>query len=733
MCIGPISKKRSSRPKIMTSLGWSIPGQAGKGFSLLTESTRTGFKFPNFHKAVDRPSQPDIDKHLQQLTDDPPKRPIPYYVGPPLTSDFDSLLHPGDQLSQLGHIPGINTPYWHAGEQGSGTAFHCEDARFRSCNLMLFGWKLWIMIQEEHTAIFEAFIKRNWGGNSCAQFVRHRSLLISPARLRAEKIKFDILVAGPGDMVITAPGQYHAVINLTNCFAIATNFLLPGEPAIPATLAVCQNCGLYPLNHPNFTLVPCPPSDNKPEPEVAVISRDLRPKRAARNKPTPSAPLARQLLPPVKLRYNKKRAAEATFTSGSKRRKDGIRPTDIAIRLVNACSIRRFMTHVTTWRDGGTPIINDCDFSITGSWDERAAGYFKLGERLGHSSKLHKLLSLIARIQVTRDIEDRVLALGYERATPEMIDQILQRLESTVTPALRKKFQDLLKLPRQLIRVLGDYHGLLPLLPLGEDGSVTLEEYRQMSEDDIAEFHVILEAENSTAVLVEMGSLFEKSTLTGVEFPGMLWEKIDAEQLDTLGFGSLVRLLRVRHIDENVGESPDWPKPDDWPGEWPVTPDSLPTGEQCVLCHSSACECIRNCFAQPPRVASYGPKGLGLQATSAARGEVVYKKDERIGQVLGRMVAPGMYEDGFALDLVRADIAGEPTTAQIYTRMESNIFRFVNHRCRHPSAVVRGTAISQRYRVVLYALRDICDGDEITVNWGKDSLGGVGCLCEDCK
>ncbi|CAJ2503376.1 Uu.00g107700.m01.CDS01 [Anthostomella pinea] len=115
-----------------------VSGQAGKGFSLLTTSMRTEFKFPNF-EAVNGPSKPDIDKYLQQLTNDPPKRPIPYYVGPLLTPHFDLFLHPGNELSKLDHIPGINTPYWHAGEQGLGTAFHCEDARFRSCNLTLSG------------------------------------------------------------------------------------------------------------------------------------------------------------------------------------------------------------------------------------------------------------------------------------------------------------------------------------------------------------------------------------------------------------------------------------------------------------------------------------------------------------------------------------------------------------------------------------------------------------------
>ncbi|CAJ2503378.1 Uu.00g107720.m01.CDS01 [Anthostomella pinea] len=56
-------------------------GQAGKGFSRLTTSMRTEFEFPNF-EAINGPLKSDIDMYLQQLTNNPPKRPIPYYVGP---------------------------------------------------------------------------------------------------------------------------------------------------------------------------------------------------------------------------------------------------------------------------------------------------------------------------------------------------------------------------------------------------------------------------------------------------------------------------------------------------------------------------------------------------------------------------------------------------------------------------------------------------------------------------
>ncbi|KAK3360767.1 hypothetical protein B0T25DRAFT_447357, partial [Lasiosphaeria hispida] len=68
----------------------------------------------------------------------------------------------------------------------------------------------------------------------------HASLLISPRRLKLESIQFKLICAGPGEMVITEPRQYYAVINLTASLAISTNFVFLGEEALPATLAQCE-------------------------------------------------------------------------------------------------------------------------------------------------------------------------------------------------------------------------------------------------------------------------------------------------------------------------------------------------------------------------------------------------------------------------------------------------------------------------------------------------------------
>jgi hypothetical protein len=83
---------------------------------------------------------------------------------------------------------------------------------------------------------------------SCSQDLRHKNLLVAPSRLAAEYIPFRILCLGPGDMMVTQPYEYHFCVNYTACLSRSINFSVPGESLFPDKMAVCKNCGLYPLH-----------------------------------------------------------------------------------------------------------------------------------------------------------------------------------------------------------------------------------------------------------------------------------------------------------------------------------------------------------------------------------------------------------------------------------------------------------------------------------------------------
>lgn len=231
-----------------------VAGPDGSGYSnLYISADKSEFKWPDFSQAIEKPTDDEVEEFLEGVVGHPQKDRVHYCCGV-ASVPFDNPLHPGEVLARFEDLTIANEQYYHAGWSRSATPFHCEDAGFWSCNRTEVGWKVWIMIPEHHTAKFEKFIRRNWTCGQCDQFVRHCNILIAPSRLREEGIDFDIHCSGPGDMIITKPRQYHAVVNFLSCFARSINFLLPGEEPLPEKLLVCKDCGLYPL-HPKHSHV----------------------------------------------------------------------------------------------------------------------------------------------------------------------------------------------------------------------------------------------------------------------------------------------------------------------------------------------------------------------------------------------------------------------------------------------------------------------------------------------
>ncbi|KAF3351632.1 hypothetical protein VdG2_00219 [Verticillium dahliae VDG2] len=142
---------------------------------------------------VERPSDTEVEAFLDEAAEAPPVDKIFYYIG-------DSLF----------------------GDRFSATPFHLEDGeQWHSSDL-----------------VFDAGTSK---GGSCAHFARHLSLFVGPKTLRAEGIGFTIHCAGPGDMILVRPREYHAVVNWYPCVAMSTNFVPPEEPALPDDLAVCKD------------------------------------------------------------------------------------------------------------------------------------------------------------------------------------------------------------------------------------------------------------------------------------------------------------------------------------------------------------------------------------------------------------------------------------------------------------------------------------------------------------
>ncbi|KAF2084745.1 JmjC-domain-containing protein, partial [Saccharata proteae CBS 121410] len=125
-------------------------------------------------------------------------------------------------------VPGVNTAYLYLGMWKATFAWHLEDVDLYSINYIHFGApKQWYSISQEDARKFEAAMARIWPNDAknCSQFLRHKTYLISPARLEHDfGIKVNKLVHYEGEFVLTYPYGYHSGYNLGYNCAESVNF-----------------------------------------------------------------------------------------------------------------------------------------------------------------------------------------------------------------------------------------------------------------------------------------------------------------------------------------------------------------------------------------------------------------------------------------------------------------------------------------------------------------------------
>ncbi|KAK3377655.1 JmjC domain, hydroxylase-domain-containing protein [Podospora didyma] len=494
-----------------------------KGVTRLTLSGNNVFKFPDFSV---KPELPPVDPRsfLSQMINTPPNGAIPYYVGPPLcgvTAAFDSLLHPGSHLSEVyPSAKGISSPYHHAGEMLSGTAFHREDGNMRSCNLTLYGRKLFMLIWKDHSAKFEAFIRTHFGQKECDQAIRHHSVLISPERLQEEGIGFSIHIAGPGEMIVTAPGQYHAVVNLTRCFAISINFLLPGEELRYEGLDLCGFQGA---------------ADQGADAQVAAESRGADAQVAAESQ-------------------RGKRHLEVESESESESdlptaKKPKVELTQLlADNVTGKQAIFRFFDLVLASRSCDAPSKSELKKSQTDiqGTDElkKARALHELNRFFGGKSNITMFYHLLSQIAFAETVDDMTKRSDRLLAGGDQLAQLLLHMGQKVTVESRKRLQNELSSPRKWIQIIGPYDGIQCFLPFGgQKREVTVRQCLGLNQGDIATFHDFLRMKPFLKELCEIGREFQASIWSCKEFPTHQWES-QAIDRETVSIEELVKLLK---------------------------------------------------------------------------------------------------------------------------------------------------------------------------------------------
>lgn len=523
------------------------PGQDGVSKLLVSES-RT-FRPPNLNGEVVEPSQEAAEAYYNGLVNQHPSEDIPYYVGPLPSSELDSLFPPGN-LSKLDHIPGVNSLYAHWGEKGSGTAFHCEDAGWSSFNLVLSGYKFWILIAERHTAAFEALVRRcaDCGCSECDQFVRHPALLFSLERLRNEGIDFEVVIAGPGVMVVTRPRQYHCVVNLTACLAIAINFVLHYQEIIPRGLVVCPRHGLYPLDDPSLTKIP--DKDSTIQRELTVSAGASLNKRNAEKAHTHRAPKRQKPLdaPHVAARADacsNPESPNVAQTSRVPKPQKTLEAPRVAT-LADACSspeaFRRLRLLVWGWRNRTLPLMQ-----VDHSKDIAPQLVKIIGQAEAHTS-LSQFISRFAKGKLALEAT-KAYTTDYKRAPPQVVDDLLKALGWTATKPNRTKLHYYLRLGREWNQLCRDDE-LLCLVPTFTPGSrsdSSTSDYLDLvkSKGAVKQFQDGVSATSFGRALLHMAGIFQEAVWLGQDPPLFRWEDWEVQRLDKMSRAELEPLMEI--------------------------------------------------------------------------------------------------------------------------------------------------------------------------------------------
>ncbi|KAK3903212.1 JmjC domain, hydroxylase-domain-containing protein, partial [Staphylotrichum tortipilum] len=472
------------------------------------------FQLPDLANITKPPG--DAEQYLEDLYQNLPEKPSPYHITPlsgPIAQKLQSLFPPGSEVAQLGDIPGVSTLFGHVGEAASGTCFHHEDGGLRSYNLTLFGWKIWIRISLHHTAKFEALVQRLTNcDNRCDQFVRHTSVVIPPSRLRAENIDFIVFCSGPGEMVLTEPGQYHAVINWTRCGAIAINFTLPGEDPIPRKLSVCDLDGLYPLRHPR----------------IQQLHSAKRKEHGSR----PERPIP------------------------NKRPRSDNRTVKVLVdETTSRDALLRFMATVCAWRKVRNDLRGQLSQISTYDRSDRPAALDTLRTTCGHNSQLFSFLEILTSVHLVRNVDRRISAIA-----PKAIDTLLGHRGLEDIRQNRRSIQKELAGYEKWDLLCGEtssytYEGILCFVPpVFKDYRVmTRSQIQELSKDDIASFRSALGRVEHAQYLCEVGRAFQSQIFGLTEFPRRRFEELSDRELSTLSLSGLLELLEAGGRDSPAG------------------------------------------------------------------------------------------------------------------------------------------------------------------------------------
>ncbi|KIW79844.1 hypothetical protein Z517_06459 [Fonsecaea pedrosoi CBS 271.37] len=672
-------------------------------------------------------------------------------------------------------VDGLHRPYGYlSGEDGSVFTIHREDANLISLNALYSGKeKSWCAVAQKDGYLVENAVK----GGKCAQRVRHASRWIPRSKLKAMGASFVTFVQRPGEVVLVWGDIYHQGGTVGPTTAEAVNYGGP-EWSIKGYSDCSRTCPGPPIS--NAILEFRSPNELQREQDDAVSTGSYSSvqsqghKQLARNRrpaPTRSGETARTEFGIDKQGKGPRKRHGDVQTAQQSRKKAKVRTTpspadtimnetkdvtDLVSRMVAAIqsrdAIKQFFDIVQGRRDTEpgfrmNSITSPSKRQIQSEDPTRMVeNDMNVISMLSCKTAFHGFLTRLFQVRLA----DHVDKLKGDRLRSEtaVIADILRRTGMSNRQYLyhREKGEKWRKYHKA-------FPGILCFIPVGNRRSgFSSSSWLDLNERIFAFLCSRLDDEHTSALCVA-GRAFEHSLDPTADDVDFIWESqnVSLDRISKAKLLSTLELFPAKH--ENVYDPnayPDWPRPDEWPDDspWPVDPTSLPPsgGVECKVCHRSNCPCELchrgdcQCAAirhkTQPRIRDYTrkyqDKNRGLQAVAWEAGQIVYSEGDIIDFITGELSPPDMYANGRCIQVDRSDILGEPTVAQINCAKCGSVYRLANSSC-DPSARFRGMRVSGKFRIAIVAARNIFDGEEITVYYGKRYWGRAKCRCPVCR
>jgi len=370
-------------------------------------------------------------------------------------------------------------------------------------------------------------------------------------------------------------------------------------------------------------------------------------------------------------------------------------------RISNKLAFDRLSYLIREWRRycTSTPVILG-GLNLIKSVEETAQEY----------PELHTFLSRLFKLKLSEIVDRLTTAGASECSSPAIIDGLLCRLRWDDTK--RHVLHDFVREGKCWRTICGHYDGLLSLMPSNTDCFELA-----LFKDQVSQFHASLDTE-LVRRMCAVGSTLQRAIWDCLELPEFVFETtattwLSIEQISP--FLVPFRLIRSNHYNEQRWHR--WPKPPSWPATWPVDPTIVfPNDQPCELCTASkTCRCIGYKIPRIPRISDDKSKGPGIRSVGP------HRANDILGELVGELMPVGTQAAQWTMELCRPDL-NHQAVAEIYPRFMGNWVRKVRHESVKPSATFRPMKISGRWRMMLVALRDIQDGEEITAKFGKGFL-----------